>query len=133
MPSVPGISTSFIWPSCNSVVLATLNDFDILAVALKDCRCNCVDRENMRLVSDVSNELRMDDDAAGNIHCDTLMLQHANSLCWQKPGVCCQLAQASYVWDKMGCGDAILRANDGHRLWHPTVRTWFVISIAIGP
>ena len=80
MPSVPGISTSFIWPSCNSVVLATLNDFDILAVALKYCRCNCVDRESMRLVSDVSNELRMDDDAAGSIHSDTLRLQHTNFL-----------------------------------------------------
>jgi len=34
----------------------------------------------MRLVSDVSNELRMDDDAAGSIHSDTLRLQHTNFL-----------------------------------------------------
>ena len=52
----------------------------------------------MRLVSDVSNELRMDDDAAGSIHSDTLRLQHTNFL-WsgligEEPVVCCQLAQA---------------------------------------
>ena len=67
MPSVPGMSTSFICPSFNSETLATLYDFVILAEDDEKCRCICTSRLSAGLLNDVRIEL-MYEGQDGGIH-----------------------------------------------------------------
>jgi len=67
LPSVPGMSTSFICPSLSSDTLATLYDFVILADDDEKCRCICTSRLSAGLLSDVRIEL-MYEGQAGGIH-----------------------------------------------------------------